>query len=207
MTTPSDPPQDPWQHAPGMSPEQPQQPGPYPPPGQGDYGGQPGYGAPPAGQPGYGAPGGQPGYGAPPAGPPGFGPPGQPGYGQPGAPGQWGQPGYAQQPPARNGMSIASLVLGILGLLTSVFIVGGFFGLLALIFGIIGVRRVGASKAMSIIGMFLGAVSIGVAIFVAAVAGEYFDEFAGLTDCLANADTPAEERACETQFEDDINAP
>lgn len=102
-------------------------PGEYDPRQQPDHGqpghGQPGYGPPP----GYGQPGGQPGYG-------------QPGYGPPPDPGQMGgyppQGGYAQapyggsptgygpyppggMPPGRptNGMAVASLVLGIVGLL------------------------------------------------------------------------------------------
>jgi hypothetical protein len=86
------------------------------PPSGGGYGQQPpsgggyGYGQQP---PSSGAYGQQPpsgGYGQPGYGQPGYG---QPGYGQPG----YGQYGMPQAPRSTNGMAVASLVLGIIGLI------------------------------------------------------------------------------------------
>jgi cytochrome c biogenesis protein CcmG/thiol:disulfide interchange protein DsbE len=44
-------------------------------------------------------------------------------------------------PPPRLGLAIASLVLGVLGLLSSIFVIGALFGLVGLIFGILHVSR------------------------------------------------------------------
>jgi hypothetical protein len=117
------------------------------PPSSGGYGQQPpsggGYGQQPPsyGQPGYGQ---QPpsypqeplGYGQQPQPPTGGYGQQPPSYGQPG----YGQPGYGQQyappPPGRptNGMAVASLILGIVGLLTcgATSIVGVILGHIAL---------------------------------------------------------------------------
>ena len=215
MSTPPDPPQDPWAEAPRMSPESggspwtapPGRPAPgqgAPPPGQ--WAGQP-PGAPP-GQWGDQAPpppyGGQPGYAAP----PGYGQPGQPGYGA--QPGQWGgPPPYSPAAPAPgNGLGIASLILGILGILTAVLFVGGVLGLLAVILGIVGLRRVGANKVLPVLGIVCGAIAM---VATAAVIAYVGNEVGDLITCMANADTPAEERACEErydqQFEQSLLAP
>lgn len=179
MTTPPEPPQgqDPWQHAPGMAPEQsapPQQPwGQQPPP-------PPGYGQPPP--PGYGQ---QPGYGAP------------PGYGQYG--------GYPQQQAPRNGMGVAALVLGILGLITSFILVGGVLGILAIVFGIIGLRRVGrreaTSKVMPVFGLVLGSGALLLAIMFGVVYGMLGDEIADLAQCTSEAQTQEERDACEAEYD------
>lgn len=107
---------------------------------------------PPAGaqQPGYGYPApasAYPSYGA--------GAYGQPGYGQPG----WGQPAPS------NGMGTASMVLGIIAV--AGFCLWGFgalLGILALVFGIIGLKKAGRGEAtnrgMAIAGVVLGGVGI-----------------------------------------------
>ena len=198
MSTPPDPPRDPWAEAPRMSPESGGPPW-NAPPGQA----APGQGAPPPGQWGDQAPpppyGGQPGYGAP----PGFSQPGygQPGYGaQPGQPGQWGgPPPYSPAAPAPgNGLGIASLILGILGILTAVLFVGGVLGLVAVILGIVGLRRAGANKVLPVLGIVCGAIAM---VATAAVIAYVGNEVGDLFTCMANADTPAEERACEERYD------
>jgi hypothetical protein len=108
----------------------------------------------PSAQPGYGQQqpygGAQPGYGQqqPYGGAqPGYGqqqPYGgaQPGYGQRQSYGG-GEQGYGQPPgPARNGLGVAALVLGVLAVVTSITVVGGVvLGIAALVLGIIGRQR------------------------------------------------------------------
>ncbi|QOV90923.1 DUF4190 domain-containing protein [Humisphaera borealis] len=105
---------------------------------------------PPQGQPPYG----QPPYGQPPAA-----------YGQP-AP--YGQPGMVMAPQASNGWSIAALVTGIIS-----FCVPLLGGLLALLFGFLGIKRskvTNSGKGMSIAGLILGVLSVGLwALFGSAI--------------------------------------
>lgn len=132
-----------------------------PPPPAGQSGEQPTYGQPTYDQPTYG----QPSYPDP-----------QQQYGQP--PG-WSQPtaaqygsdirqteaGYAQMygQKQRTGLAIAALVLGILGLIASPWPFGSYLAvllsLLAVIFGIIAVRRP-IGKGMAIAGLILGGLAL-----------------------------------------------
>ncbi|MFJ8669974.1 DUF4190 domain-containing protein [Streptomyces sp. NPDC093600] len=101
-----------------------------------------------------------------PSGTAGYGYPGYPAYGAPGyGAGGYGQPGW-QQPPS-NGMGTAAMVLGIVAVFG--FCLYGFgivLGILALIFGIIGVKKAGRGEAtnrgMAIAGIVLGAIGIAV---------------------------------------------
>jgi hypothetical protein len=176
----SDTPQGPgwWQasdgkwYAPETAPGAPQpgfsQPGPQP-----DHS-QPAYSQPAYSQPAYTQPGPQPGP--------------QAGYSQPGPQPGYGQPGYSQppqpnwsggqgtyggppvyQPKPSNGIATAALVTGIIGLLTSWFVLGGVLGVIALVLGIVGVkkaREVSTGRGMAIAGIVLGILSIVVAIAV-----------------------------------------
>jgi hypothetical protein len=105
----------------------------------------------------------------------GYTPPTQP----PPPPPQWG--GGYYQPPAppavgsrtTNGMAIASLVLGICGLLFSWFLLG-IPSILAVIFGHIALSQIGRDRTngrgMAIAGLSTGYVSIGLfVLFIAAV--------------------------------------
>lgn len=137
----------------------------------------------------------QPSYGAPPppGAPPGYG--GQPSYG--------GGGGYPQK--QSNGMGIAALVLGILAILTCWFIVGGFFGLLALIFGIIGrgkAKRGEASNGgMALTGIILGVISMLVAIVFLVFVGMFANELGSYAECMeaAGNDTAAQQE-CANDF-------
>ncbi|MEV5192678.1 DUF4190 domain-containing protein [Streptomyces clavifer] len=103
---------------------------------------------PPAGQYGYPAP-------APPAVPYG-GYPGYPGYG--------GQPAWGGQAPA-NGLGTAAMVLGIIAVVGfCLYGVNIILGILALIFGIIGLGRAkrgeATNRGMAIAGIILGSVGV-----------------------------------------------
>ncbi|MGW1512651.1 DUF4190 domain-containing protein [Streptomyces sp. NPDC002394] len=119
----------------------------------------------PAATAGYGYPTAAPGYGYPPASPT---PPGAPGYGA--YPSSYG-PGYGQppgwQPPQQpsNGMGIASLVLGIIAAVGfCLYGLNIILGILALVFGVIGMKKAGRGEAtnrgMALAGVILGAVGI-----------------------------------------------
>ena len=82
-------------------------------------------------------------------------PQGQPPYGQP-AP--YGQPGMVMAPQASNGWSVAALVTGLIG-----FCVPLLGGLLAMLFGFLGIKRsnvTNSGRGMSIAGLILGLLSV-----------------------------------------------
>lgn len=153
--------------------------------------------------------GGQPPYGGQ---PPQYGAPqqsaGQPSYG--GQPPQYGQQSYPQSPSygmapggagagggQRNGLGIAALVLGIIGLLTSWAVFGGLFGLLAIILGFVGLGRVrrgeASNRGMSITGIVLGVLSVAIAVLVAVAFGALWDRF---KDCGDPNLTEAQRQEC-----------
>ncbi|MEU8673106.1 DUF4190 domain-containing protein [Streptomyces sp. NPDC048560] len=157
---------------------------------------------------GYGPGGAGPGFGPgdtavppPPVGPNGPGQPtapmGQYGYpaapvppygGYPGYPGYGAQPGWGGGAPPANGLGTASMVLGILAV--CLFCLYGIpsliLGVLALIFGILGRKRVTRGEAdnggqalagviLGSIGLALGAAIIGFFIWLFATHSEEFD--------------------------------
>ncbi|MFF8379168.1 DUF4190 domain-containing protein [Streptomyces sp. NPDC015661] len=138
----------------------------------------------PAATPGYGYPAATPpagGYGYPAATPT----PATSGYGYPGY-GQTGQPGWQQAP--SNGMGTTAMVLGIIAVAGfCMYGLGVILGVLALIFGIIGLKKVGRGEAtnrgMAIAGIVLGsigtlvsAVFLGFIIWAIAQDSSSFDE-------------------------------
>ncbi|MFC8176863.1 DUF4190 domain-containing protein [Streptomyces sp. NPDC057325] len=83
------------------------------------------------------------------------------GYGYPGHPGHAGQPGW-QQPPS-NGTGTAAMVLGIISVAGfCLYGLGALLGILALILGIVGVKKAGRGEAtnrgMAVAGIVLGAI-------------------------------------------------
>jgi hypothetical protein len=80
---------------------------------------------------------------------------------------------YAPAPPMppqqpKNGLGTTALILGIVGVVLAFFYVGGFLGLLALIFGIIGMGKVkkgeANNKGVALTGVILGVVAMLIAI-------------------------------------------
>jgi hypothetical protein len=173
--------------------------------------GQPTPGQPTPGQPAYD----QPAYGQPAPGQPAYG---QPAYGsQPGQ--QYGQPygapafGEPQRRPPRNGLGIAALVLGVLALLTGLFVIGGALGIAAIVLGVLGRGRAKRGEAtnggMAIAGIVLGV--LGLLLSALAVFGVASllqnSEFSNLTDCLQSAgDDRAAQLECQDDFEDSVSS-
>lgn len=92
---------------------------------------------------------------------------------QPAGPVPAPQMGAAPQAPPANpsaGLAIASMVLGILGLLSSAFVVGGLLGLIAVILGVIALIKRHGGKGMSIAGIATGAIAILVGAFFLLIA-------------------------------------
>jgi hypothetical protein len=164
-----------------------------------------GWGAQGSSGPGWGAaPSDSPGWGAAPGS--GGGPPG----GQPWGSAPYGSGGPAG--PARNGLGVAALVLGLLALLTSVTIVGGIvLGLAAIVLGALGRGRArrgeasngGTATAGIVLGV-LGAV-LAVVLLAAGVALFQSDQGQELVDCLerAGSDTAAQQ-ACQREFTEQL---
>lgn len=86
--------------------------------------------------------------------------PGQPAYGQP----AYGQPGYGQ-PAAPNGLSIASLILGIAGVVLALFYGFGFLPALAgVITGHLASKRQPQSKPLWVTGLITGYIGIAISV-------------------------------------------
>jgi len=90
---------------------------------------------------------------------------GQPVYGQP----AYGQPVYGQ-PTAPRGLSIASMVCGIVGLMLSFFAFGFLPALAAVILGHIGIKKEPTAKGFSITGLITGYVGIALSLVVVLIA-------------------------------------
>ncbi|MCD2188853.1 DUF4190 domain-containing protein [Actinomycetospora soli] len=140
--------------------------------------------------------------------------------------GQW-DAGTATPPPKpKNGMGTAALVFGILGLLTCWWlpIIGFLFGLLAVIFGVIGRGRVRKQQAtnggVALTGLLLGLLSVIVNIILMIVVGvglfAFFQSGGGnsldqLQQCLAQAQSAGNPAAvqqalaqCQEQFQSQL---
>lgn len=117
--------------------------------------------------------------------------------------------GYDQYAPAkRNGLGIAALVLGILSIPAAFFagVPGILLGLLAIVLGIIGLRRVRSrqadNKGMAIAGIVTGVVGLvlGVIILIATVA-----LFQTTADCAAELEQTGDQAAYQQCVEDSLS--
>lgn len=173
----TEPPNDPWENAPRMTPEQQ---GPPPPPGS--WGAAP----PPPGS--WGAP---PQQGAPYGAPPGYAPPGY----------------YQQRAPSNGlgiaalvlgivGFFLSFVVIG--GLLGIAAIGLGIAGL-----GRVR-RREATNGGVAIGGIVTGGIAVLIAAVVLIVVIAFGDEFNSLTDCLQSAQTQQEIDNCQHEFENNF---
>lgn len=130
-------------------------------------------------------------------------------YAAPGA--GYGQPAVAP----RNGFGVTALVLGILALVLCWTVWGGIvLGVLALIFGILGVKRANrgeaTNKGLSISGIVTGSIGLVIGVLLAVLVGSIFALFGGqlsdLQDCLKQAGSDqAKVTQCEQQFSSDVH--
>jgi hypothetical protein len=152
----------------------------------------PGFGQPP---PGYAAP--PSGYGTPPTG---YGAP--VGYGA--APGYGGPAGIGPQ--VRNGLGVAALVVGLISVPFAFLVVGGVFGIFAIILGFAGRSRAKKGEAnnpgVALAGIIAGlvAVIVAVAAVIVFIAIYNSDTVTKLRHCLNGANDKAAETQCEKDF-------
>jgi hypothetical protein len=123
---------------------------------------------------------------------------------------------YGANVPGRTlptGMAVASLVLGILGIFTAFFLLGGLLGLIAVILGIVALGKIKRGEAggrgMAIGGIVTGVLAMLLALIIVVAVGSFFaensEEFSNLADCLDQATTAQAEEACRDEFERNVN--
>ena len=130
----------------------------------------------------------------------------------------YGGPPTARPPTARprNGMGTAAMVLGILALVLVVLIffspLGALLGLLAVIFGILGVLRANRGEAdnrgQALTGLVTGAVALVVGLLLTIGIGTFFaanvNEFRQFGRCMEQASGQAERDACARELSRDL---
>ena len=148
-----------------------------------------------------------PPYQPPPGPPPDQPPPGQPPPGGYQAPGYQG-PGYPAARGRRNGMGTAALVLGVVALVLVILLLfsplGAFLGLLAILFGILGLIRANRGEAdnrgQAVTGLVTGGLALLIGIVVTISVGTWFsthvNDFRNFGDCMDNATGPAAREQC-----------
>ncbi|MCG5433489.1 DUF4190 domain-containing protein [Mycobacterium sp. MYCO198283] len=160
----------------------------------------------------------QPGYPPPP-------PPSGASYPPPPPPSSGGYPPPPPQPYAdygaptpaapRNGLGVTSLVLSIIGILSSPVIIGLVLGIVGLVLGILGRKRVSRGEAdnggLALAGIVLSVLAIVLGIVFAIIwitAGTWFwNELGGqdFVDCVNDAGNDATARqACESSFSSQV---
>ncbi len=137
-------------------------------------------------------------------------PPGN--WGGYGAPGGYGPPPPGYGPRQSNGLPVAALVLGILGVLTFWFVLGGALGIVGLILGLIGLSRVrkgqATGKGMAIAGTVLSGLAIVLTSIVVVVAiVRVAPKLSQLQDCLNQAVTAQDRQGCRDQFTNNFLSP
>ncbi len=138
----------------------------------------------------------------------------QPPTGYPPYPYPYSAPGMPTPPPApKNGLGVGALVVGIIAILLSCTVFGGFLGgLVAVVLGIVGVRRVKRAEAnnrgVAISGIALGSLAILLSTLVL-VFTLVFMKSAGLSDfitCISEAKgDQAKATQCQNAFENRMN--
>jgi hypothetical protein len=177
---------------------------------------------PPPYQPPPGPPPGQPPPGQPPPGqpPPGQPPPGQPPPGQDPAgaypAGGYQAPGYPAARGRRNGMGTAALVIGVVALVLVALLLfsplGALLGLVAVLFGILGLMRASRGEAdnrgQAVAGLVTGAVALLFGILFTISVGTWFathvNDFQRFGNCMDNAVGAAAHEQCGRQLSNDL---
>ena len=120
-------------------------------------------------------------------------------------------PSYSQPPQGRplgSGLAIASLVLGILAVVTFWTYVGGILlGLIAIVLGVIALGRVRRGRGMAIAGVVLGTLGLLFSAVLIGLTAWVFNSSGGsnLTECLADAGNDQDKiEQCQNDFRRDL---
>jgi Domain of unknown function (DUF4190) len=148
-----------------------------------------------------------PPQGQPPQGPP----PGQgPAGGYP--PGGYQAGGYPAATGRRNGMGTTALVLGVVALVLVLLLLfaplGAFLGLLAVLFGILGLVRVNRGDAdnrgQAVTGLVTGGIALLVGVFLTISIGTWFathvNDFRRFGNCMDQASGPTAREQCAREL-------
>ena len=123
---------------------------------------------------------------------------------------------YGTNVPGRSlpkGLAVASLVLGILGLLTA-FFGGGLLGLVAVILGVLALGKIKRGEAdgrgLALGGIITGALAILITIVVVAIGASFIsknsDNISELNDCVkAAGNNQAAVQVCRDRFQSQVN--
>jgi len=82
-------------------------------------------------------------------------------------------------PVGKNGLAVAAMVLGVIGLISSIVFVGGLFGVIGLILGIVALKkakRTGVGRGMSITGVVTSFIAIVASVLVVIFMTWYADK-------------------------------
>jgi hypothetical protein len=116
----------------------------------------------------------------------------------------------------RNGMGTAALVLGVVGLVLVLLLLfsplGAFLGLLAVLFGILGIVRVNRGEAdnrgQAVAGLVTGGIALLVGVFLTISIGTFFsthvNDFNRFGRCMENAVGAAEREQCARELSRDL---
>jgi Domain of unknown function (DUF4190) len=125
-------------------------------------------------------------------------------------------PGYPAARGRRNGMGTAALVCGVVALVLVILLLfsplGAFLGLLAVLFGILGLIRVNRGEAdnrgQAVAGLVTGAVALLFGILFTITVGTWFathvNDFRRFGSCMDNASTPAARESCGRQLSTEL---
>jgi membrane-bound ClpP family serine protease len=134
---------------------------------------------------------------------------------QPGPPGQ-GPAGYPATRPRRNGMGTTALVLGVVALVLVVLLLfsplGAFLGLLAVLFGIVGIVRANRGDAdnrgQAVAGLVTGGLALLAGIVLTISIGTWFathvNDFNRFGQCMEDATGAAAREQCGRQLSTDL---
>jgi hypothetical protein len=126
--------------------------------------------------------------------------------------GQYPPGGYQAPPRRRNGMGTAALVLGVVALVLVLLLlfspIGAFLGLLAVLFGILGIMRANRGEAdnrgQAVAGLVTGAIALLVGVFFTISIGVWFsthvNDFNRFGQCIDDASGPDAREQCARQL-------
>jgi Domain of unknown function (DUF4190) len=126
--------------------------------------------------------------------------------------GQYPPGGYQAAPRRRNGMGTAALVLGVLALVLVLLLIfsplGAFLGLLAVIFGIVGIvranRREADNRGQAVAGLVTGGLALLLGIWFTISVGVWFsthvNDFNRFGQCIDDASGQAAREECAREL-------